>query len=140
MPLPLRVGVLVVAFAAIFLPAAASAQSGDDEPGAGEPGKPGSSTVIHGDSGSPGPSGAPGQVITPTPERTAEPAGAAGSGGASSTPTPTPRKTAKPASTTTQVEVEQQSRRSPAVPALASFGLLAGAALLIWAWRRGPVA
>jgi hypothetical protein len=123
-------------FAALPL---AAGQSGQDDPGAGEPGKPGSSRVIRGGSGSPGPSGAPGQVITPTPVPTEAPA-EGGSGGTTTTPAPTPapKRTAKPASDGTRIEVERQSNRSsPALPALAGIGLLAGAALLFWVWRRG---
>lgn len=137
MSLSSRMGMLTVAVAVTLLPVAASAQSGDDDPGAGEPGRPGTSTVIRGADGSPGPSGAPGDVITPTPEPTAAPAGG-GTSGSAATPAPAPRRTAKPAPTDAQIEVEQQSSsRSPTVPALAGLGLLAGAALLIWSWRRG---
>jgi hypothetical protein len=132
----MRLAFLGLLFAVIVLPLTAHAQSGEDEPGAGEPGKPGSSTVVHGGSGAPGPSGAPGQVITPPPDPTAAPEG---SGTTESTPTPTVRPPRTPSPEPVRVSVSRSSdRREWSLVGLAGAGILAGAGLVVWAWRRRP--
>jgi hypothetical protein len=128
--------VLTAAFVLLCGPVATAQNNGSDA--SGRDGRPGRSAEDHGGDGTdgaPGPNGSSGVVETPAPP----PRSPVPTATAEPSPEPTRRPTAEPVETASPDRVQRASaRRSSVVAMFAALGILAGAAIVLWAWRRRP--
>lgn len=112
-----------------------SNEGADGSDAAGEPGRDGTDSSVSGGSGADGPDGLPGRVVTGA---TSEPAPTESPATGSPTPTPTWEVTVEPREEKSS-DRTRRTGRSVAIPAVATVGLLVGAAIVLWGWRRRGV-